>query len=350
MTVRYSSASASAAGSTGCLPYSCQAPTMVLNPRLQAEDDFTDGEARSRAGCLRGVSIAVRKTARGRLTRTICNPGHTLSGQCNGRSQFERNHAEQGSGSGSTVFHMVTVKRRASSRVRIRKVRPEGHGPCQDHTQCQRSISGSRLKKPGPISGSAAESRPGRMQEDVHLRRGICASLYVRSKHSGAQAAKFQARMTSTAATVPAYVMTKPTTIGDRIRHERSIRRIAAPCHHLVSTVRKPLSAGRLKLSLGSSAVGVDCNCHSWNSDVLAPTASQHFSQQTGTPRGLFQTVADLMIAARGKSRLTGRPTKTCLSSSAPAALSRPRTWPLPTPALRPGWSPGTRRCSTRHS
>lgn len=47
--------------------------------------------------------------------------------------------------------------------------------------------------------------------------------------HSGAQAARFQPKMSSTAGRLPAALMTTPTMMGDRMRHVRSIRRMPVP-------------------------------------------------------------------------------------------------------------------------
>jgi hypothetical protein len=73
MTVRYSSASASAAGSTGCRAYCCQAPTMVFNPRLPAEDDLSEGEARARACSLQESQLPYQRPLEVTLAGT-----HTL--------------------------------------------------------------------------------------------------------------------------------------------------------------------------------------------------------------------------------------------------------------------------------
>ena len=56
MTVRYSSASASAAGSTGCPAYCRQALAVALNPRPLTEDDLLTEDAAC-AGSLRASFV-----------------------------------------------------------------------------------------------------------------------------------------------------------------------------------------------------------------------------------------------------------------------------------------------------
>ncbi len=58
ITVRYSSARATAAGSTGCVPYRRQARAVDLKPRDASSERFCAGATAGCMLCLRGHSIS----------------------------------------------------------------------------------------------------------------------------------------------------------------------------------------------------------------------------------------------------------------------------------------------------